>query len=67
MHTEGSITTRRLAFGLREAAATLGVSQAFLRIEVRRGRLRPVRLGRRVLVSTAELQRYLEQGMQGEQ
>ncbi|WP_442886470.1 helix-turn-helix domain-containing protein [Candidatus Binatus sp.] len=49
----------RLSFGLPEVAYMLGVSDRFLRDEADRHRLRFTRLGRRVLITTDELQRYL--------
>jgi excisionase family DNA binding protein len=56
-------TPQRLRlYGLKEAAGLLGVSSAFLRLEVLRGRLRVVRLGRRVLLRQTELARYLDRG-----
>jgi len=54
---------QRLAYGLSEVAESLGLSVPFLRLEIRRGKLRPSRLGRRVVVTSAEVQRYLAQGM----
>jgi excisionase family DNA binding protein len=58
-----SITDSRLALGVRESAQALGVSTAFLRLEIARKRLQVSRLGRRVVVPAAELQRYLADGM----
>jgi excisionase family DNA binding protein len=52
----------RLALGLTEMARRIGVSVCFLRLKIRRGRLWPVRLGRRVVITVGELQRYLEAG-----
>ena len=49
----------RLALSIEEAAWRLSVSPSFLRLEIARGRLRPVRLGRRVLIGESEIQRYL--------
>lgn len=56
-HSKG--TPARLSFGLPEVAHMLGVSDRFLRDEAGRHRLRFTRLGRRVLITTDELQRYL--------
>ena len=55
----------RLLIGLRDAAASLGLSHWTLRDWIRRGKLKPVRLGRRVLVEPAELARLVEQGRIG--
>jgi excisionase family DNA binding protein len=49
----------RLIVSLEYAAWRLSVSPSFLRLEIARGNLRPVRLGRRVLISEAELDRYV--------
>ena len=50
---------RRLALTLDEAAAALGVSRDFFDDHVRPD-VRIVRRGRRVLVSTVELERWLD-------
>lgn len=49
----------RLAAGFPAWAERIGVSAGFLRQEVSRGRLHVTRLGRRVLVTKAEIERYL--------
>ena len=49
----------RLAWSLREAAQALGVSERFLRNEIHRGRLGAIKRGRRVLIRTETLDRYL--------
>lgn len=49
----------RLTISLEEAAWRLSVSPSFLRLEIERGRIRPVRFGRRVLISAAEIDRYI--------
>lgn len=50
----------RMAWSLGEVAGLLGVSERFLRNEVRSGKLEVVRRGRRrVLVPTSSLQNYL--------
>jgi excisionase family DNA binding protein len=46
---------RKLNFSLAEAAEALGVSPGFLRLEAQRGKLRTVRIGRRVLTPRAEV------------
>ena len=50
---------RRLALTLDEAAAALGVSRDFFEDHIRPD-VRIVRRGRRVLVSTVELERWLD-------
>jgi excisionase family DNA binding protein len=49
----------RLAWSLREAAEALGVSERFLRNEIRRGKLCAIKRGRRVLVRAETLDLYL--------
>ena len=49
----------RLAISVEDAARRLSVSASFVRLEIARGRIRPARPGRRVLVSDAEIDRYL--------
>jgi excisionase family DNA binding protein len=49
----------RLVVSLEYAAWRLSVSPSFLRLEIGRGKINPVRLGRRVLISEAEIDRYL--------
>ena len=45
-----------------EAAGLLGISPWTVRRDIRDGKLRPVRLGRRVLVEEAELERFVAEG-----
>ena len=47
-----------------EAAVLLGISPWTVRAYIREGKLRPVRLGRRVLVSEEELERLIAEGQQ---
>ena len=49
----------RLAYGLDELARMIGVSRGFLRLEIKRGKLNPKHLGRRVVVTADEARRYL--------
>ena len=49
---------RKLLVRLRDAAASVGVSEAALRSEIRLGRLEARRMGRAVLVPEAELRRW---------
>jgi excisionase family DNA binding protein len=49
----------RLAFSVVEAARLLGVSPGLLRLEITRGKLKPQRVGRRVVLSRKELDSYL--------
>jgi excisionase family DNA binding protein len=54
-----------LLLGLKDAAASLGLSHWTLRDWIRRGKLHAVRLGRRVLVEPAELERLVAAGRNG--
>ena len=58
----GGIGVQILAIGVKDAAALLGVSQWAIRRWIKAGKLRAVRLGRRILIEPAELQRLVEQG-----
>lgn len=49
----------KLGWTLYELARSLGVSVPFLRLEVKRGKLRATHLGRRVVLLDAEVRRYL--------
>ncbi len=49
----------KLGWTLYELARGLGVSVPFLRLEVKRGKLRAAHLGRRVILLDPEVRRYL--------
>lgn len=51
-----------LAVGLKDAAAALGLSHWTLRQWIKQGRVRPVRLGRRVVLEPSELMRLIQEG-----
>jgi excisionase family DNA binding protein len=51
--------TPKLGWTLHELARSLGVSVPFIRLEVKRGRLKAAHLGRRVVVLDTEVRRYL--------
>lgn len=55
-----------LTIGLKEAAESLGLSHWTLRAYVRQGKIKSVRIGRRVLVEPSELERLIERGRTGE-
>lgn len=59
------MTSTALLLGVREAAAMLGVSHWTLRDYIRSCKLGSVRIGRRVLLEPAELQRLIDEGRQG--
>jgi len=52
----------RLALGVKEAAEAVGLSHWTIRKFIREGKLRNVRLGKRVLVEPGELERLIEAG-----
>ena len=52
----------RLALGVKEAAEALGLSHWTIRKFIREGKLRSVRLGKRVLVEPEALQALIEAG-----
>jgi len=54
-----------LAMSLKDAASTLGVSHWHLRHLIKLGRLAHVRIGRRVVIESAELERLLAAGRRG--
>ena len=55
------LSTPKLGWTLDELARSLSVSVPFIRLEVKRGRLRAAHLGRRVVVLDTEVRRYLAQ------
>jgi excisionase family DNA binding protein len=48
------------AYLLQEGATSLGVSNAFIRMEIRRGRIKTIRRGKRLLVRREDFEAYLE-------
>jgi excisionase family DNA binding protein len=54
-----AVLNNRLTLSLDEVAHQLGVCVGFLRLEIGRGKLRATRLGRRVLIRSGEVERYL--------
>jgi excisionase family DNA binding protein len=55
----GSSQTQRLAYSVREAAESLGVSARTIVREIQRGRIRAIRIGRRVVVPAQSLAEFL--------
>jgi len=51
--------------GIDAAAQVLSISKWTVRAYIREGKLRPVRLGRRVLLEEAELERFIASGRDG--
>ena len=54
-----SLRSPKLGWTLDDLAHSLSVSVPFLRLEVKRGRLKAAHLGRRVVVLDSEVRRYL--------
>jgi excisionase family DNA binding protein len=59
MDQEKNLHPPKLGWTLEELARSLSVSVPFLRLEVKRGRLKAAHLGRRVVLLDREVQRYL--------
>jgi excisionase family DNA binding protein len=59
MDQEKKSKTPNLGWTFEELASSLSVSGPFLRLEVKRGRLRAAHLGRRVVLLDGDVQRYL--------
>lgn len=55
------IPAGQVAFGLPRLAQVIDVSVPFLRLEAARGRLKVTRLGRRIVVTKENVERYLAQ------
>ena len=53
---------RRIAFSVKEVAQQTGLSQPFVRLEIKRGNLRASRVGRRVVVLVTAMDEWLNQG-----
>ncbi len=52
----------QLAMGLRQAAEAVGLSHWTLRAYIRQGKIRGLKIGRRVLIEPSELERLVRQG-----
>lgn len=55
-------TIVRFAYSVDEVAAMTSLSKAFLRKEIRSGRLESQRVGRRVIILTDAIERFLVSG-----
>ena len=56
-----SVTPARLAWGVGDISTSTGLSAGFLRKQIKAGKLRARRAGRRVLVLDRDLHRYLDE------
>jgi excisionase family DNA binding protein len=63
--TENNDANNKAAFSVEEVAKQTSLSKPFLRLEIRRGRLKAKRFGRRVLILKDDLEAYLENGSNG--
>lgn len=54
------IQQKRLALSVAEISDVCGVSVPFVRLEIRRGKLRALKLGRRVVVPIEALREWLD-------
>ena len=61
MDGEKKNNNQKLGWTFEELARSLSVSVPFLRLEVKRGRLKAAHLGRRVVLLDTEVRRYLAQ------
>jgi excisionase family DNA binding protein len=59
MDQENQSKSPKLGWTFEELASSLSVSVPFLRLEVKRGRLKAAHLGRRVVLPDRDVQRYL--------
>jgi hypothetical protein len=61
---EGHIDSK-LGWTLEKLARSLSLSAPFLRLEIKRGKLRAAHLGRRVVLLDSEVRRYLADASNG--
>ncbi|MGO9265218.1 MAG: helix-turn-helix domain-containing protein [Candidatus Binataceae bacterium] len=59
MDREKKFSNEKLGWTFEELARSLSVSVPFLRLEVKRGRLKAAHLGRRVVLLDRDVRRYL--------
>ncbi len=60
-------TNNRLAYSVEECAALTSISKAMLRKEIKAGRLKAKRAGRRVVILKDDFMNYLNEGENDEQ
>lgn len=53
----------RMAYSIKEAAQQTTLSKEYLRLEIKRGKLKARRIGRRILILHEDLQAYLKRGV----
>ncbi len=57
-----SVTPNKWAYSIKEVAAQTSLSQPFVRLEIKRGKLKARKFGTRTLITAANLSAYLEGG-----
>lgn len=62
---ETVIEKNKIAYSIEESAERTSLSKAFLRLEIKRGKLKVRRFGRRVLIRDEDLRAYIEHGSDG--
>jgi len=61
-----TVSSDRLGFGVLDLAQAYGLSPAFVRLEEKRGRLKGLRLGRRVIFTREAVEEWLHSAEQTE-
>jgi excisionase family DNA binding protein len=56
---QSPITVTKRGYSLEETGEVLGVSKGFINLEIRRGKLRARRFGRRVIILAEDLEQYI--------
>ena len=57
-----SVTQNKLAYSVEEISAQTSLSKAFLRLEIKRGKLKAGKFGTRTLITAENLSNYLNGG-----
>ncbi len=57
-----SVTQNKMAYSIEQISEQTSLSKAFLRLEIKRGKLKAGKFGRRVLISANSLKSYLNEG-----
>ena len=59
------VTPSKLAYSVEDISEQTSLSKAFLRLEIKRGKLKIKRFGRRVLICDEDLREYIANGSDG--
>jgi len=65
MASTGSDDGRKLGFNMEESARALGIHRNTLAKLISEGRICPVRVGRRLILSRARLEKFLAESLDG--